>query len=159
MINFKTENGIFNFRVAGILLHGDKVLIHRLISDNFYAFPGGRVEMFESTDKTIMREMKEELEVDIEVIRLLWICEHFFTYNENPYHEICFYYLIDCNDEKLYDKGDAFFIIEGENNFEFKWISISNIDNESLYPVFIRKRLRNLPTIVERIIDDQKESC
>lgn len=82
------ENGVFSFRVAGILFRKNKVLVHRLINDDFYAFPGGRVEMFESTEHTIIREMNEELGVDVTVDRLLWICEHFFTLNSNKYHEI-----------------------------------------------------------------------
>jgi 8-oxo-dGTP pyrophosphatase MutT (NUDIX family) len=156
MINFKTENGVFNFRVAGILFHEDKVLIHRLVRDDFYAFPGGRVEMFESTDKTIVREMKEELGIDVEIIRLLWVCEHFFNHNQSEYHEICFYYLIDCNYESFYDKEDIFYITEGENQFQFKWVPISSIGDEPLYPVFIKKSLMNLPTSVERITDDDR---
>lgn len=58
MINFKKDNGIFNFRVVGIMLNERKVLIHRLVKDDFYAFPGGRVEMFEITEETLVREMQ-----------------------------------------------------------------------------------------------------
>lgn len=155
MINFKTEGGVFNFRAAGIMFHENKVLIHRLINDNFYAFPGGRVEMFENTESTIVREMREELEIDIEICRLLWICEHFFTLNDNKYHEICFYYFIKCNDKKLFDREDLFYVSENSNMFEFKWVPLIDIENEVLYPEFIKKRLNNLPTIVERIVDIQ----
>jgi len=34
MINIKIEDGIFNFRVAGILINNNKVLVHRLINRN-----------------------------------------------------------------------------------------------------------------------------
>lgn len=153
MINFKTENGIFNFRVAGILFHENKVLIHRLVNDNFYAFPGGRVELFEDTENTIIREMREELDIDIEIRRLLWIGEHFFIHNDNKYHEICFYYLIECDDKKFLDRGDLFFVTENEIQFEFKWIPVTEIENETLYPIFIKKRLSNLPISIERIVD------
>jgi len=90
MINFKVENGVFNFRVAGILFNKNKVLIHGLINDDFYAFPGGRVEMFESTENTIIREMTEELGITVTINRLLWVVEHFFN-NDSKYHKICFY--------------------------------------------------------------------
>lgn len=154
MINFKTNDGIFNFRVAGIMFHEDKVLIHRLEKDDFYSFPGGRLEMFEDTEKTIVREMKEELNIEIGVIRLLWINEHFFTFKENKYHEICFYYLINCEDKKLIDRGDIFYVTEGNCKFEFKWVPIKYIDNEVLYPTSIKKRLVDLPLTIERIVEN-----
>lgn len=153
VINFNVDNGTFTFRVAGILFHKNKVLIHRLISDNFYAFPGGRVEMFESTENTIIREMNEELGINVRVNRLLWICEHFFTHNDSKYHEICFYYLIECNDNNFLNKGDLFYITEGKNDFEFKWIDIKDIQNEITYPTFIKDKIQNLPITIERIID------
>lgn len=153
MINFNIDNGVFNFRVAGLLFYESKVLVHRLIDDNFYAFPGGRVEMFESTENTIVREMNEELGVNVSVNRLLWVCEHFFNHNNSRYHEICFYYLIECNDKSLINKGDLFYITEGKNKFEFRWIDIKDIETESVYPTFIKDNIDNLPVSVERVVD------
>ena len=153
MINFKIDNGVFNFRVAGLLFYENKVLVHRLINDNFYAFPGGRVEMFEDTENTIIREMNEELGVDVRVNRLLWIFEHFFNHNNNKYHEICFYYLIECNDNCLLNKGDSFYITEGNNEFEFRWIDLKDIQNEVVYPTFIKNKIENLPITIEKIVD------
>lgn len=153
MINFKMDNGVFNFRVAGLFFHENKVLVHRLIKDDFYAFPGGRVEMFEATENTIVREMNEELGINVSVNRLLWICEHFFNHNNNNYHEICFYYLIECNDNSIINKGDLFYITEGKNEFEFKWVDIKDIKNERIYPVFIKDRIKDLPTTIERVVD------
>lgn len=153
MINFKIDDGVFNFRVAGILFSGSKVLVHRLINDNFYAFPGGRVEIFESTEDTIIREMKEELDVTVKVNRLLWICEHFFTHHNRKYHELCYYYLIECDDHNLLSNADVFYIIEDKNKFEFRWIDVADIKNETVYPVFIKDNIENLPITIERVMD------
>jgi len=153
VINFQIDNGFFNFRVAGILFKEDKVLVHKRINDSFYAFPGGRVEMFESTENTIIREMKEELGVDVTIDRLLWVCEQFFGDTDSKYHEICFYYLIECNDNNLLDKEDLFYITEGKNKFEFRWIDVKEIENEFVYPVFIKNRIQDLPTTIEKIVD------
>lgn len=153
MINFKTENGVFNFRVAGILFNENKVLVHRLLNDDFYAFPGGRVEMFENTENTIIREMKEELDIDVIVNRLLWVSEHFFTHKDSKYHEICFYYLIECEDSNLLEKGDVFYVTEGNNKFEFKWVGLADIRKHVIYPTFIKDKIKDLPITVERIVD------
>ncbi|MDF2547489.1 MAG: hypothetical protein K0R93_2387 [Anaerosolibacter sp.] len=153
MINFKTKEGIFNFRVAGILLYEDQVLIHRSMKDDFYAFPGGRVEMFEQTEDTIVREMEEELGVTVRVDRLLWICEHFFTHENHQYHEICFYYLIECKDASLLGRGNLFYVTEGKTEFEFRWVPLEKVQDESLYPTFIKRRLEDLPATVEHAVD------
>ena len=38
---------------------------------NLWAIPGGKVEMYERLEDTVKREMKEELNVDVEIIRFL----------------------------------------------------------------------------------------
>ncbi|WP_160672240.1 NUDIX hydrolase [Clostridium sp. C8-1-8] len=155
MINFKNEEGTFNFRVAGLLFNKDKILIHRGINDDFYALPGGRLEMFESTEDTIVREMKEELGIEVSVNRLLWICEDFYTFNDNKCHEICYYYLIECEDSLLMDKGDLFYVTEGKNKFEFRWVDVKIINNEELYPKFLKDKLEKLPSSIERIVEKE----
>lgn len=156
MINFKSENGVFNFRVAGILFHDNKVLIHRGIEDDFYALPGGRVELLEDTETTIIREMEEELGIQVEIERLLWVCQSFFNLGDNKYHEICFYYLINCGNKESITKEDVFLVSENDKTFEFKWVPINEIEKEPFYPTFVKNRLGDLPTTIESIIDFEK---
>ena len=153
MISFKTNEGRFNFRVAGILIYKGKVLVHRSVQDDFYAFPGGRVEMFEDTETTLIREMKEELNIDIKIERLLWIAEHFFNLNSEKFHELCFYYLMECKSDESILEEDNFSIVEGNNTFEFRWVEITELENLVVYPTFIKDRIEELPKSVERIVD------
>lgn len=75
---FKTENGVFNYRVCGIILHDDKILaLHDERSPYFY-LPGGRVNLHEKSSAAILRELKEELLIDAKIIRALWVDENFF---------------------------------------------------------------------------------
>ncbi len=60
MISYKNGESRFNFRVAGLIFNEKRLLIHRMKKDDFYALPGGRAEMMENTEITIVREMKEE---------------------------------------------------------------------------------------------------
>ena len=39
-ILFKTDDYIFSYRVAGICIHNEKVLLHKAKGDESYAFPG-----------------------------------------------------------------------------------------------------------------------
>ena len=79
--------------------------------------------------------------------------QHSFTPYDTKYHEICFYYLIKCNDNNLLNKENLFYITEGENEFEFRWIDVKDIQNEIVYPTFIKDKIQNLPLTIERIVD------
>lgn len=53
-ITFKATEGIFNYRVAGIIIHNNKLLIMRDGEDSHYYLPGGRVKMNESSKEWIL---------------------------------------------------------------------------------------------------------
>jgi hypothetical protein len=42
VISFDVDAGHFNYRVAGVCLHADYVLLQRAVADDFWALPGGR---------------------------------------------------------------------------------------------------------------------
>lgn len=50
-ITFKATEGIFNYRVAGIIIHNNKLLIMRDGEDSHYYLPGERVKMNESSNE------------------------------------------------------------------------------------------------------------
>ena len=66
----------FNYRIAGLGFRDGHVLVHRAVHEPFWTFPGGRAEFGETAEQTLKREMKEELDSDVEVIRLLWFVEN-----------------------------------------------------------------------------------
>jgi len=42
----------------------------------YWSIPGGGVDFFESLEECIKRELKEELNIEIEVVKLLCVCNH-----------------------------------------------------------------------------------
>ncbi|MCM3738578.1 NUDIX domain-containing protein [Bacillus cytotoxicus] len=64
-----------NIRTAGVLIHNEHVLLHKM--DDFWILPGGAVECngvdFETTMEALKREYKEGLDVEINIIKLLWV--------------------------------------------------------------------------------------
>ena len=90
-IIFKTENYVFSYRVAGILIHNGKVLLQKPTNDTGYAFPGGHVEFGETNEETLIREFKEEIGADIKVKEIKWVAEMFFPWGNKPCHQICLY--------------------------------------------------------------------
>ncbi len=65
----------FNVRVYGILIHDKSVLLsdEYIKKNKITKFPGGGLEFGEGTKDCLVREFKEELNLDIE------ITEHFYT--------------------------------------------------------------------------------
>lgn len=61
----------FGFRVAGVLLNQGKILLSTDDHVDFWVLPGGGVKPFESSEEAIKREFREEMGVEIEVVRLL----------------------------------------------------------------------------------------
>lgn len=60
--------------VCGALIQQGKVLIARRnygSSKGMYEFPGGKVEKNETKEEALIREMKEELDIDIHTIQYL----------------------------------------------------------------------------------------
>ena len=47
MITFEEGEVGFNYRVVGIAVNGNQVLLHRAENDDFWSLPGGRVELLE----------------------------------------------------------------------------------------------------------------
>lgn len=82
MIRFDQGDHRFNFRAVGVAVYHDKVLLHQAEGDSFWSLPGGRVEFGEAAEQTLLREMREELDVEVEIVRLLWLVENFFVYDE-----------------------------------------------------------------------------
>lgn len=54
-ITFRTGVGRFNYRVAGLLIHAQKLIIMKDEHSPYYYLPGGRVSMNELSTEAIIR--------------------------------------------------------------------------------------------------------
>jgi ADP-ribose pyrophosphatase YjhB (NUDIX family) len=169
VLSFKIGQAIFNCRVAGVCIHDGHVLLQRSADDSFWFLPGGRVEMMESSEAAIKREMREELrlENDVRVTRLLWVVENLFTDLDDgsPNHEIGFYYLVNFDDSPaLYDTSKPLDAIEdtGDHadhpqNFTLHWVPLDALDDALIYPTFLQRGLRNLPASAQHIVETDSD--
>lgn len=58
----KTERLNFKFRVSGIVIKNNKVLVVDMDDSGFLCLPGGYVELGETTEEACIRELEEEVE-------------------------------------------------------------------------------------------------
>lgn len=155
-LTIKTELGYFNHRVAAVIIKDNNLLAQRNPIDNSYYLVGGRVAFGESTEEAIVREIKEELKIDIKNYKPLWINECFFTDNSKYYHEIGVYYQVDISDTEFKHYEKSFEIIEGKRINNYEWLDIDNLENVILYPEFIKNELKNQNRELKLIISREK---
>ena len=146
-ISFKSENEKFNYRVCAIMISDDKVLAMHDERSPYYYLPGGRVEMGETAEHAVIREIQEELGVTPRIIRPLWLNQAFFTEDVDKlnYHELCIYFLMDVAGTGLLERGSKFISKEGHRTHTFEWLEFKRLKDEYFYPQFLKKDIFNLP--------------
>ena len=157
MIFYKTNSDIFQFRVAGISIYNDRVLVHRMARDNFWTLPGGRCDLMEESAIGLKREYVEEIGEEVEVVRPLWLAENFFTYNDENFHELLLTYLVEFKPDSKCLTVDKFEGTEGHQSLLFEWVPIAELDKVILYPEFLKERLQNIPEQMELIVQHSEE--
>ena len=132
----------FHLRVAAVVLEQDQVLLHRLERDDFWALPGGRVEVGELAKHAILREFLEELNVEVRCDHLLGVGENFFEHEGEPYHEIGLYFSVALSTEAAVRAKDKTHIgVEGNRRLEFKWFAVSQLAAINFQPKTLRESL------------------
>lgn len=79
MISLERRGSRFNYRAVGVVLSGNRVLLHKSENDSFCSLPGGRVELLEVASDALKPEMREELGIEAHIERLLWVVENLST--------------------------------------------------------------------------------
>ena len=157
MISFEVGGSIFNYRVAGLAVDGDRVLLHRAEIDDFWSLPGGRVEAGESSQRALVREMREEIGVDVVVGRLLWVAENFFEYAGDRHHEVGLYFLMELPHRRLPAGGSNEFegLEDSSLRLFFRWFAPGDLDEIVVKPPFLSRALRAIPTEPTHVVEHQ----
>ncbi|TQR19397.1 NUDIX domain-containing protein [Psychrobacillus vulpis] len=154
-ISFKTPKGRFNYRVAGLLIYEGKILIMKDENQPYYYLPGGRVLLNERSEDSMRREIKEELSIEVDIKRMLWVNENFFTeesLNER-FHEICFFYLLELKDKEILKRGDEFIVNENGKIHNYYWKLFEELKDINVYPLFLKEKINELPLNIEQLVE------
>ena len=153
MITFDHGEQRFNYRAAAVIVRSGHLLIHRAETDPCWVLPGGRVEMGETTDRTLDRELREEMAIDhaapIAVGRLLWIVESFLTWNDTRYHEVGLYRQVElpADDPRFQPPcppfmGEEAFYLDRPIWLEFRWQPVDRLHEVDVRPAFLAEALK-----------------
>ncbi len=147
MITFKPAEIRFTFRVGGVLIQREYVLCQSAGQEGFWFLPGGRAEIGESARASLLREMQEELNVALQVGRLLYVVENFFSDTSGAWHEMGLYFLLTAPAGSFLTDSLESFTRQDEvgNPLHFDWLPIARLETFPLYPPFFQTALKALP--------------
>lgn len=93
MVQLPKEKFIFRPTVYGIIINDGKILVANT-KNNRIILPGGAVEIGETIENALKREISEETGVEVSIVDLVCIKECFLydDLKDIAYHKICFYY-------------------------------------------------------------------
>ena len=141
-ITINVEDYVLNVRASGIIIHDNKILLHKNINEEHYALIGGRVAIGESSEEALKREIMEEMGKEVEIIEGLTTVENFFEMKGSKYYEILFVHKLEFKDEKDKKILDTIKNIEGKDYLRYEWIDIDKIDKCPLKPKVIKDMLK-----------------
>lgn len=141
----------FNFRVGVIFENNGRILLERGDNIDFSVIPGGRVQTLETVKQTLIREVKEELEIDIsqEEIKFVSIIENFFIMDGTKYHELYYVFKIKLDDDNIITKQNNF-INKDSGKSSYTWVDIDKLDGVKILPVQLKEiiKLKEFKTLV-----------
>jgi len=127
---------------------GRKILVEKNLGahEKYVNFPGGGLELGESIEQCISREMIEEIGIPILDFKFLFLVENFIPFDGEYLHGIELY----CEVKLGTDDVDA--QIEG---YDFYWLAVDNLSDADLRPIIVRDRIvdgtfRNIRHLVTR---------
>jgi len=145
-----------NIRAGGVIIHNNKVLTHRNINEDHYCLPGGRIEIGESSEQTIKREIQEELGKQIEITGYVATIENFFEIKKKKYHEIYFLYAIEFVEDEDKKINYTMHNVEGKEYLQYEWLDLDKIEEYNILPKCLKEILKSRKSPAHVINDDLK---
>ncbi|MDO5476362.1 MAG: NUDIX domain-containing protein [Eubacteriales bacterium] len=152
-LTFQLENGCFNYRTGAIIVHNGRLLLMKNSEEPYYYSVGGRVHFNETTEEAVVREVREEIGVDLEIERFLFFQEQFFDgkVTGTHIHELGVYYLM--KDSPALENIECHSVTARGVPEELVWIPLDEINKYYIVPESVAARLGSLPDHPEHIIE------
>ena len=129
---------LLNVRTSGVIIHNNKILLHKNINEEHYALVGGRVAIGESSEDALKREIKEELGKEIEITGYISTIENFFPMKDSKYYEILFVHKFDFKNEEDKKIIETMHNVEGKDYLKYEWIDMNELEKCDLRPKVIK---------------------
>ena len=133
--DFRTTVGdtVFGVRAAALILQNGKLLVTK--DKGKYYTIGGAIQVNESTEDAVVREVKEELGVKAQAGQLAFVVENRFEQDGVSYHNIEFHYLVDLLEDA------PLTMQEDEKSNPVSGLTWINFEEFQLVPAFLKTAL------------------
>ena len=135
-------------RASALIIKNGCLLAAKSVNYDCYYTVGGGIKINETSEEAVLREVYEETGYNLEIDRLAFIQERFFTIDDRQYHEINFFYLIkespgmDISNNSGTDLGTE----------TLHWLPLNSLNEVYLVPSFLKTKALNNITALEHII-------
>ena len=129
----KIDSTVFGVRATALIVKDNRLFV---IEDEGGCYTiGGAIQVNETTEDAVVREVKEELGVTSTVGPLAFVVENRFEQAGIHYHNIEFHYLVDLLEEA------PLVMQEDTKSLPCRWIPLNQLHTFPLKPAFLRTAL------------------
>ena len=83
------------YRVGGIAVYDEHLLVEHNVRHDFCFVPGGRVDYGENAIEPLATEIREELGEEVKIGRLVLVADNLFELDNDQFQEVALYFLIE----------------------------------------------------------------
>lgn len=145
---------IFRYSMKAIIIKDNKLLVECCHSCgiDWYKLPGGGQEWGETVVEALKRECMEELNIEVEPLRLLFVRDyiaknHEFVADLGKFHQVELMFL--CTIKDLSKLGNGTVLDEGYKGFE--WLDLDDIESKAFYPQTIGPYFKKIDEIKDTL--------
>ncbi len=155
-LTLPAEGGFLNLRVGAIIEKDGKVLMVRSPAADYCYSVGGRVCFGETLEQAVLREVLEETGVPLQIDRLGFVHEAFFTGDSGktagkPVQELSFYFYMQTPADFSPVNGG----LSGEGRGEVL-VWLDPLGDTPCFPAFFRTELAAPAPFIKHIVTDER---
>jgi ADP-ribose pyrophosphatase YjhB (NUDIX family) len=147
-------DGNFKLRAGAIVHDRDRILLCAVDDLDGWFLPGGKVAYGETAAAAAVRELREEMQLELTAGELRLVTEDMLTLNGTLHQEVCFYYEFAWPDGLSPDAAqDAV-----ELAHSFRWVRRADLGGVDLLPPHLRAYLTEDPPGLRHLAFDRRGS-
>ena len=129
----KMDRTVFGVRATALIVKDNRLLVVE-DEDGCYTI-GGAIQVNETTEDAVVREVKEELGVTSKAGPLAFVVENHFEQAGIHYHNIEFHYFVDLLE-------DAPLVMQKDTKpLPCRWLALDDLHTVNLKPAFLKTAL------------------